>query len=346
MTNLEKEAQSRSITRGIGRFLNPMEKARRWSSKDYRKIYDAISKVDNKMRDKAKKAKPGTRDAIHEARIAMKRREFPKVVYYTMKVIDSVNGVFEQVSDLNSIREEMFKRYYGGKTELKDTQLQEMHRELGQKPKDQKTEKQVQSHLNSLLYVKAVPDPALFTKESFDKEGGPLQWMQEHMPSMKGMKFDLIDRLFANKADKQRNAAQESLDIAEESFEKIEEIFDELDENLGNFSEYVRIANEAKNSMAKNKERLSALYQANFADIVPGMAQHNEPAAEPEQEAAERELQERLRFPRRSRRIRLSLKRLRQNQRLTSQWLRCVRTSSVHNSMKQTPRSVKIAEPL
>src|SRR5271157_965120 len=108
--NIEKQAQKRSLIKGLGRALNPMGQLMYHGFGDYRKIYDAISAVDKKMREKILKNNQGIKKSVHEARMAMKRREFPKVIYFAMKVLDSINGVFESVSELNRIAVEMNKK--------------------------------------------------------------------------------------------------------------------------------------------------------------------------------------------------------------------------------------------
>jgi hypothetical protein len=280
MSNISKEAQERSVWKELGRAFNPKEQFRYHGFKDYREIYDAISKVDKDMRAKALEEAPGTKDSIHEARMAFKRREFPKVVYYAMKVMDSVAGVFDEVEKLNEIRQTMFSRFYAGnagKGGLSDEQLREMHEALGRKPAE---DKKAKAHIQSLLYTTAVPEPWEINSEAIIRQAGPMQWLREQAPSWKGMKFDLIDSVFQNRAAKQRAAAKEALRIAEDSYKKIKEIFSNLEDNLSNFSEYVKIANTAKTSMDGFREKLRGIYQKNFADIVPDMSNYNEKADE------------------------------------------------------------------
>ena len=74
MSNFEKEAQKRSLIKGLGRALDPMGQLMYHGFGDYRKIYDAISSVDKKMRERALKSNPTMNKGVHEARMAFKRR--------------------------------------------------------------------------------------------------------------------------------------------------------------------------------------------------------------------------------------------------------------------------------
>lgn len=264
MTNdLEKEAQQRSIWKTVTRGLNPIEQAKYWGFRDYRKIYDAISRVDEKMRNKVEGQNPNLKNAIHEARIAFKKREFAKVVYFAMKVLDSINGVFETVGELDDIRRKMLKEYSGSKHGLREKQLRELHEGLGKKAR---------AHVDALLYTSAAPDFGSFTKEMIvSYAANPGRWLKENIPSFRGMHFDIVDKMFRNQADKQREAARYALQIAEDAFRDIKGIFGRLEDNLSNFEDYIDIAVEARHSMAVHRNELAKIYQNTFSHILPSI---------------------------------------------------------------------------
>ena len=263
MSNFEKEAQKRSLIKGLGRALDPMGQLMYHGFGDYRKIYDAISSVDKKMRERALKSNPTMNKGVHEARMAFKRREFPKVMYYSMKVLDSLNGVFEIVDSLNGIASQMGEKYFPEtKSNLTREQIEELKKNLG-------VPVEAKAALEILLYASPVPDPDLITKEALEKEAGPVDWIKENLPSMKGLQYDLISKIIKNKAGKQREAAEAALRIAESAFSDMKRVFSELESNLGNFDEYIDIAHRAKNEMKHHRDELSRIYRGNFANITP-----------------------------------------------------------------------------
>src|SRR5690606_12678299 len=109
----EKYAQRRSVVRQVGRALNPMEHARRYLSDEYSQMTEEIKAIDTSMREKALGQNDELREYLHEARMAMKQRKFPSVVYYAYKLVSSIDGVFEEVSKLNHLKDEYLEQQYG-----------------------------------------------------------------------------------------------------------------------------------------------------------------------------------------------------------------------------------------
>ena len=93
MTNFEKEAQSRSWGNQIGEFFNVKDRFRSWVSEEYADATALVKEVDDEMRQAAKDHSPTMRQAIHEARMAYKNREYPKVMYYAWQLLDITDDI-------------------------------------------------------------------------------------------------------------------------------------------------------------------------------------------------------------------------------------------------------------
>jgi len=232
-------------------------------------MFDEIEVIDSSMREKALGQKDELRELVHEARMAMKQRKFPSVVYYAWKIVSSIDGVFDQVDSLNRLKEKYLKEQYG-KTELLPSQVREMDQALGkQKPLKDKIQFPKAAKMEMLLYAAAVPDADLITKAELISEAGPVQWIKENIPSFEGMKVDLMDRVFRNKAHKQREAARQAMRIAERAYASIKNVFDKLDASRTDFSTYIDEANKAKNMFDQEVQTLSSLYKEHFSHIIP-----------------------------------------------------------------------------
>lgn len=286
----DKYAQRRSVVRQIGRAINPMEHVRYYGFDEYREMFDEIEQIDSSMREKALGQKDELRDLIHEARMAMKQRRFPSVVYYAWKIVSSIDGVFNEVDKLNVLKEKYLKEQYG-KTELLPSQIREMDKALGKKkPLKQEVRFPKAAKMQMLLRAAATPDADLITKADLISEAGPVQWIKENIPSFEGMKVDLMDRVFRNKAHKQREAARQAMRIAEKAYASIKGVFDKLDSYRTDFSAYVDQANKAKSMFDEDVRTLSSLYQEHFSHIVPDekeepVAQNVQPEVQKPQEA-------------------------------------------------------------
>lgn len=283
---LEKEAQRKSVVNMLGRHLNPMEFARKTFSRRYREVYNKIKEIDTDMREAALSSDPGIREALHEARMSYKNREYPRVVFYAWKILESVDGIFYQIDELEKLRETMMEEFYGEGTKLSDKELRQMNEALGKKPEAPKVPKAAK--LEYLLYAAAAPDSDMIPSEMV-KQAGPIQWLKENIPTYHQMEGALLDRIFRNKMGKQREAAKRALNIAEKVYSSIKEVFKQLDAARTDFSSYIAIARRFKEKFNQQKQELSALYQAQFADIVPDMGKYNKnegtaapPAATPE----------------------------------------------------------------
>ncbi len=270
---IEKEAQGRSITNMLGRALNPMEWVRYYGFSEYRRLYDAVTELDTSMRAAVKERDPDIRTSLHEARMAMKNREFPKVLYYALKLIQSVDGIFD-VSKIEEITSEIFtKEQEASQSSITDEQRQEMEEALGERPLQGQAQFPTEASLEILLRASAVPE--------LISEAGAIQWLQENIPTAKQMKGNILDRIFRNKAGKQKEAAKEALRLAEQAYSSIKTLFDKLDAARTDFNKYISTVKYYQGLFAKYKARLSALYQANFSGIVPAKKEVSEaPPAE------------------------------------------------------------------
>jgi hypothetical protein len=272
---LEKEAQRKSLVNMLGRKLNPMEHARYLFSRKYRDVYNKIKEIDSDMREIALSSDPGIRESLHEARMAFKNREYPRVIYHAWKILESVDGIFSQVDELEKIRESIMEEFYGEGTKLSDEEIRQMNTALGKKPLAQKpVQMPATANLEFLLYTTAAPSLDLSSAEMI-KQAGPIQWFQENIPSYRQMEGALLDRIFRNKMGKQREASKQALRIAEKVYGSIKDVFKQLDTARTDFSSYVTIAKRYKDRFDQQKAELSTLYQSQFADIVPDMSQYN-----------------------------------------------------------------------
>lgn len=269
--SIEKEAQGRSITNMLGRALNPMEWVRYYGFIDYRQLYNEITALDTTMRQKVRDNEIGIRTSLHEARMAMKNREFPKVLYYALKLIQSVDGIFD-VSKIEEISNEIFtKEQQASQSSITDEQRQEMEEALGERPLQGQAQFPTEAALSVLLRASAVPE--------LISEAGAIQWLQENIPTARQMKGDLLDRIFRNKAGKQKEAAKEALRLAEQVYSSIKTLFDKLDAARTDFGKYISTVKYYQGVFDKYKARLSALYQANFSGIVPAKKEVSETTA-------------------------------------------------------------------
>jgi hypothetical protein len=90
------------------------------------------------------------------------------------------------------------------------------------------------------------------------------------------MKGNILDRIFRNKAGKQKEAAKEALRLAEQVYGSIKTFFDKLDSARTDFNKYISTVKYYQGLFAKYKARLSVLYQANFAGIAPAKEEGSE----------------------------------------------------------------------
>lgn len=283
----DKYAQRRSVVRQIGRALNPMEHLR-YRFDEYKEMFDEIEEIDSSMRQKALGQKDELRDLLHEARMAMKQRKFPSVVYYAWKIVNSIDGVFDEVKNLDILKTKYLKEQYG-RTDLLPSQIREMDEALKQKSTKSNVRFPKAAKMEILLRAAATPDADLITKGELISSAGPVQWIKENIPSFEGMKVDLMDRVFRNKTHKQREAARQAMRIAERAYSSINNVFEKLDSHRTDFSSYIDEANKAKNMFDEELSTLSKLYQDHFSHIVPEVKEESTPAAPREAPPAPRE---------------------------------------------------------
>ena len=256
MNNFEKEAQNRSVTKMLGRALNPMEWVRQMSSSKYRRMIAAVDAIDKVMRNNILRLKPGLRDYLHQARMAMKNREFLKVFQYSNYIIDSVNGVFiDQMDELEAIGREIYSEFSNDK--MDEFERKQLEEELG------------------------VRNPRVASVEpELVIEAGVTQWLQEKIPTRKEIEGTLFDKIFRNMQGKQQEAARQALAIAERTYELIQTAFDTLDNERRNIVEYVRLARDYQRKLGIEKDRLKKMY-INYFPAQPAEPQQTTNTTEP-----------------------------------------------------------------
>lgn len=267
--NMEKEAQSRSPIKWLGRMLNPMEYIRYFGYDSYRRVYDAITEIDNDIRGRAQEKKDELRGFLHQARMSMKNREYQKVIYYAWELLESVDGIFDRVDELEKLRSDMMAEFYASGNVSK-SELEEMEKSLG------KVVKPVQKPLASgKIKVPAALERLLYstgnkvTKEGLESTAGMTEWLEENIPTWRQMEGSMLDKIFRNKMYKQKEAARKALQIAEVSFNTIKDVFSALDSARTDFSTYLSTAQRAREKFKKQKEDLSILYNEYFKATEP-----------------------------------------------------------------------------
>ncbi|MFA5759803.1 MAG: hypothetical protein WC942_10675 [Clostridia bacterium] len=245
MSNLEKEAQRRSMMSKTLEFLNPKEKFRRLISDKYRDASDLLKEVDDDSRRAALENSPSIRESIHKARMSFKNREFPQVVYWAWKIIELINVSTARLYELENKRNEIINQFYGT---LEPHEREELKRSLSSSPP------------RNLLFCKAAPDPDLIS------EAGITEWVKEKFPSMKQMEGSILERIFRNTMGKQKDAAREVLRIAEKAYTSMIDMFNALDGARTDFARYIDIVKRYIKNFEEMKQKLSVLYKAHFEE--------------------------------------------------------------------------------
>lgn len=260
---MEKEAQRKSILKGLGRALNPMEHVRYYGSSAYREIYDAVTSVDNQMREAVTSQKQDIKNYLHEARMSLKNRDYAKVMYYAWKVIGILDGIFGNVGSLSKTRDRVITEHY--KSGLSQEELADMNKQLGgsQTPlKNTPVQMPTNAEFEALLYATGAPEAGLV---SF---AGPAQWFQENIPTFRQMESSLLERLFKNQMGKQRESAVAALRLAEKSYESVKDMFRKLDSARTDPNKYIKIAEKYQKFFSDQNAQLRVMYAANFRDTV------------------------------------------------------------------------------
>ena len=231
-----------------------MEWIRQMSSSKYRRLIAAVDAVDKTMRDNVTRLRPDLRERLHQARMALKNRDFRRVFQYANSLLDSVNGVFiDQMDELDSIGREIYAEF--SQDTMDEFDRQQLEEELG---------------IRKAPRVAASADPELVI------EAGVTQWLQEKIPTRKEFEGVFFDRIFKNMQGKQQNAARDALAIAENTYNLIEQAFAVLDDNRRNIMEYVRLAREYQRKLTIEKDKLKRMYVNYFPAVEP-----TKPAEEP-----------------------------------------------------------------
>lgn len=290
--NMDKEAQSRSPIKWLGRMLNPMEYVRYFGYDSYRRVYDSITEIDNDIRGRAVARKDELRDFLHQARMGMKNREYPRVMYYAWKILESMDGMFDRVDELELLRSEMMSEYYSSGDVSKQEQG-EMERSLGKPVERPLAQRRVK-----------VPTASV-TKEGLTSTAGVTEWLEENIPTWRQMEGSMLDRIFRNKMYKQKEAARKALQMAEVSFKTIQDVFAALDSARTDFSAYLSTAQKAREKFNKQKNELSVLYNQYFqtdpgpvtVDQQPVTQEPTQPAPLPQEPTPQPILEETVEVP-------------------------------------------------
>lgn len=251
MNNFEKEAQRKSVTKAIGRAINPMEWVRQLSSQKYRSLINAVDYIDGQMRKRVLDLKPSLRDQLHQARMAMKNHEYGRVFQYATSILNSVDGVFiEKITDLDELGRRVYNDF--SKNNMSEEERRQLEEDLFREPIREKS-----SEFNPELFI----------------EAGVTQWLQEKMPTKRELEGNLFNKLFNNMNRKQQEAAREALGIAEKTYNLITEAFERLDNERRNIMEYIRLAREYHKNLMLEKSKLKRMYINYFPVETPPQEQ-------------------------------------------------------------------------
>ncbi|MCK9567730.1 hypothetical protein M0R72_02120 [Candidatus Pacearchaeota archaeon] len=242
MNNFEKEAQQRSMTKAVGRAINPMEWMRQLSSQKYRSLIKEVDRVDAHMRKRVLELKPSLRDQLHQARMAMKNHEYLLVFQYATSILNSVDGVFvEKMGDLDALGRRVYEDF------AKDRMSEEERRQLEED-----------------LFREPIREKASNVQRELVIEAGITQWLQEKLPTKRELEGNLFNKIFQNVKGKQQEAARDALNVAERSYDLITEAFKRLDDERRNIFEYIKIAREYHKNLSLEKLKLRKLYSNYF----------------------------------------------------------------------------------
>jgi hypothetical protein len=260
MNNFAKEAQQRSMTKAVGRDVNPMEWIRQLSSQKYRALIREVDRVDAHMRRKVSELKPSLKDQLHQARMAMKNHEYRRVFQYATSILNSVDGVFvEKMADLDALGRRVYEDF------AKDRMSEEERRQLEED-----------------LFREPARESVSEAQHELVIEAGITQWLQEKMPTRRELEGNLFNKIFQNVKGKQQEAARDALNVAEKSYALISEAFERLDDERRNISEYVRLAREYHKNLSLEKRKLQKIYSNHFPPEIKEQedAEINAPAAQ------------------------------------------------------------------
>lgn len=258
MNNFEKEAQQRSMTKAVGRAVNPIEWVRQLSSQKYRALIKEVDRVDAYMRKRALELNPYLKDQLHQARMAMKNHEYRLVFQYATSILNSVDGVFiEKMNDLEAVGRRVYEAF------SKDRMSEEERRNLDED-----------------LFREPIREKDSEIKRELVIEAGITQWLQEKLPTKRELEGNLFNKIFQNVKGKQQEAARDALKVAEKSYALVTEAFERLDDERRNISEYVRLAREYHKNLSLEKLRLRKLYSNHFPPEIKEQENREAPVAQ------------------------------------------------------------------
>jgi hypothetical protein len=205
-------------------------------------IYNILLSKEKEVKEKLMENYPELRDYLHEARMAFKNVEYPRVLHYANAMRKIVNNSFD-FSGLDVSIQQALKEFHGSSARLNKEQLEELQKELGELE-----QKQIQTNKESNLHYELISNAT------------PMQWIKEHLPTSKEIDSKFYEKIFKNMLNKQKEGARTALKIAETIFESVKEIFKKLKTNRNNFDKYVNTINSYKNNLNLYKTTLATIY--------------------------------------------------------------------------------------
>lgn len=220
-------------------------------------IYEILLTKENEVKERLTERQQDLRDYLHEARMAFKNVEYPKVLHYA----NMIRKIVDELFDFSGLREEIEKALteFHGNTGLTREQLEELAKELKQETPKKEIKK---SNIHSELFSEATA----------------MQWIKEHLPTSKEIDSKFYEKIFKNMLSKQKEGARTALRIAENIFNSTKEIFKKLKESRNDFNRYITIINNFKQNLNSYKTTLIAIY--NQPEFQAALDPNNHPVAE------------------------------------------------------------------
>jgi hypothetical protein len=223
---------------------------------EYAEIFDRLNEIYENINAKIKERDPNIDDLVHNARMGMKDREYPKVLFNAWQIVESLEGIFEEVYKAYDLKNEMIKKYYkehGGLAPYQIEQLREMHSKFTPKKASAPVE---------LLRIGAIPDFELMS------EAGVSSWIQERLPSFKGMKGAIFEKFLSNTVGKLRFGAQQALSLAEITRKDVKAMAAKLKKYRDDLMSFVNVCHEYQQKFETNKNTIANIYKEHFSEFL------------------------------------------------------------------------------
>lgn len=223
---------------------------------EYAEIFDRLNEIYENINAKIKERDPNIDDLVHSARMGMKDREYPKVLFNAWQIVESLDGIFQEVHKAYDLKNEMIKKYYkehGGLAPYQIEQLREMHSKIPTKKSSAPVE---------LLRVGAIPDFELMS------EAGVSSWIQERLPSFKGMKGAIFEKFLSNTVGKLRFGAQQALSLAEATRKDVKTMASKLKKYRDDLMSFVNVCHEYQQKFETNKTTIANIYKEHFSEFL------------------------------------------------------------------------------